>query len=60
MEDDVIAMQDVFIFDRTGIDESGRVRGAFRATGAAPKFAERLAIAGCRLDPAIFESTLEV
>ncbi|MBZ5654739.1 MAG: CpaF family protein [Acidobacteriia bacterium] len=60
MENDVISMQDVFIFDRTGIDESGRVRGVFKATGAAPKFAERLAIAGCRLNPAMFESTLEV
>src|ERR1700675_115263 len=49
MESDVISMQDVFVFDRTGIDETGRVRGSFRATGIRPRFAERLATAGCRL-----------
>jgi pilus assembly protein CpaF len=60
MENDVITMQDIFIFERTGIDESGRVRGVFKATGAPPRFAERLAIAGCRLNPAIFQFKLEV
>jgi len=60
MEDDTITMQDTFIFDRVGIDDTGRVRGAFRATGVKPHFAERLATAGCRLNPAIFASRLEV
>src|ERR1700739_3669362 len=60
MENDVITMHDVFVFERTGIDESGRVRGVFKATGASPRFAERLAIAGCRLNPAMFETRLEV
>ena len=53
-------MQDIFSFDRTGIDENGKVRGAFRATGVRPKFAERLATAGARLRPALFESKAEV
>jgi pilus assembly protein CpaF len=60
MEGESIQMQDIFVFDRTGIDDSGKVRGVFKATGKPPRFAERLAIAGCRLNPAIFESTLEV
>ena len=60
MENEVIQMQDVFVFERTGVDESGKVRGAFKPTGAVPQFAERLAIAGCRLNPAIFETRLEV
>src|ERR1700689_2243500 len=51
MDEDSIAMQDIFSFDRTGIDENGKVRGAFRATGLRPKFAERLATAGARLRP---------
>ena len=42
MEGEIIAMQDIFVFERTGIDESGKVRGTFRATGIRPKFAERL------------------
>ena len=60
MADDAIAMQDIFVFERTGIDESGRVRGAFRATGVRPQFAERLATSGAKLSPALFESRSEV
>jgi pilus assembly protein CpaF len=60
VEGDVISMQDIFVFDRQGIDESGKVRGAFRAVGIRPKFADRLATAGCRLRPALFESRMEV
>ena len=60
MESDIITMQDIFVFDRLGIDESGKVRGMFRATGVRPKFAERLATGGCRLRPALFDSRVEV
>ena len=60
MVDDMITLQDVFIFERSGVDESGKVRGVFRSTGVAPHFAERLATAGWRLSPALFESRLEV
>jgi len=55
-----VAMQDIFVFERTGIDENGKVRGAFRATGIRPKFADRLATGGARLRPALFESRTEV
>jgi pilus assembly protein CpaF len=60
MEGEVICMQDIFVFDRQGIDETGKVRGKFRAVGIRPKFADRLAQAGCRLRPALFESHMEV
>src|ERR1700686_1999850 len=60
MEGDMIALQDIFVFERTGVDESGKVRGVFRSTGLPPRFAERLATAGCRLSPALFDSRMEV
>ena len=60
VESEVLAMQDIFVFERYGIDESGKVKGTFRATGVRPKFADRLAITGCRLRPALFESRMEV
>ncbi len=60
MEGEVICMQDIFVFERQGIDETGKVRGTFRASGIRPKFADRLATAGCRLRPALFESHMEV
>jgi len=60
MEGEVIAMQEIFVFDRSGIDESGRTRGMFRALGIRPRFADRLATGGLRLRPALFESRMEV
>jgi pilus assembly protein CpaF len=60
MEGEVICMQEVFVFERQGIDETGKVRGTFRASGIRPKFADRLATAGCRLRPTLFESHMEV
>ena len=59
MEGDIVTMQDIFVMDRHGLDEHGRVRGGFRASGVRPKFADRLAAAGCRLRPALFESRME-
>src|SRR6202167_1057020 len=60
MDGDFLAMQDIFVFERTGVDENGKVRGAFRATGVRPQFAERLASAGARLRPALFDTKVEV
>ena len=60
MDGDSIAMQDIFAFDRTSVDENGKVRGVFRATGVRPVCYERLGIAGVRLRPSLFESRVEV
>jgi pilus assembly protein CpaF len=60
MDSESISMQDIFVFDRRGLDENGKVRGMFRATGVRPLFAERLANAGARLRPALFEAKTEV
>src|SRR5580700_4507129 len=60
MDGDGMALQDIFSFDRTGIDEGGKVRGAFRATGLRPTFADRLATSGARLRPALFEARTEI
>ena len=60
MDSESITMQDIFVFERRGIDENGKVRGAFRATGVRPQFAERLATAGTELRPALFESKTEI
>lgn len=46
MEGDVITMQELFVYKRTGVDENGRVLGRFEATGIRPKRAVELAAAG--------------
>jgi pilus assembly protein CpaF len=60
LEGDVIAMQDIFVFERRGIDEAGKVRGTFRATGVRPHFADRLASYGARLRAGLFDSRTDV
>jgi pilus assembly protein CpaF len=60
MDGDSIAMHDIFVLERQGLDENGKVRGTFRATGVRPKFAERLLAGGARLRPALFESKMEI
>jgi pilus assembly protein CpaF len=59
-DNEMITMQDIFVFERRTIDENGKVRGAFRATGLRPHFTERLATSGTRLRPALFESRTEI
>ena len=60
MNADVVAMQDIFVFEKLGIDGSGRVLGRFKATGVAPKFNERLKVSGIVLPPTVFEHSFEV
>ena len=57
MEGDVISIQDLFVFERTGVTPEGKVVGRFRATGIRPKCTERLATAGVPLPPTMFEHT---
>ena len=49
---DVISMQDIFVFEKEGVAESGKVKGRFRSTGIVPKFTERLKAAGIPIPPA--------
>jgi pilus assembly protein CpaF len=53
MEGETIAMQEIFQFERTGVDPTGKVIGCFRTTGIRPRFAERLKQYGIQL-PAFF------
>jgi pilus assembly protein CpaF len=49
MEGETITMQEIFQFERTGVDASGKVIGRFRTTGVRPRFAERLKQYGMQL-----------
>jgi pilus assembly protein CpaF len=54
MESGVISMQDIFVFERHGIDEQGRVLGRFIPTGVRPRFVERCRLFGVPLPDGIF------
>jgi pilus assembly protein CpaF len=60
MEGEVVTMQDIFVFEKTGIGPDGRNRGVFRATGIRPKCAEKIATTGRVLRPEMFEQTVQV
>ena len=55
MEGETITMQEIFQFERTGVDSSGQVIGRFRPTGIRPRFAERLKACGLQLPRVFFE-----
>ena len=55
MEEDAITMQDIFVFERQGLTASGRVKGAFRATGIRPKCSHVIAQSGINLPRQMFE-----
>jgi pilus assembly protein CpaF len=60
MEGDVVTLQDLFVFEKRGLDPDGKVVGRFAATGIRPKFYEKLLSAGIRLRPDLFDEVLEV
>jgi len=53
MEGDVIVMQDVFVFEQTGVVE-GKIQGRLKPTGIRPKFVEKFEIMGINLPPGLF------
>lgn len=55
MEGDVISLQDIFVFEKTGLDNKGKVMGKHRSTGVTPKCLERLASMGIVLAPDFFK-----
>jgi len=56
MEGDVIVMQDVFVFEQTGVVE-GKIQGRLKPTGIRPKFVEKFEVQGINLPPGLFGFT---
>src|SRR5574339_489411 len=60
MEGDVITMQEIFLFEKLGVTQDGKVIGRFRATGVRPKCCERLKASGIHMPVDMFEGSTEV
>ena len=54
MEGDVVVMQDIFVFEKRGVDRDGKVLGEYRATGVRPKFLDAVHAAGIHLGANVF------
>jgi pilus assembly protein CpaF len=59
MEGEIVTMQEIFIFRKRGIRETGEVLGDFVPSGIRPKFAERLLVTGIALPMAMFEVPMQ-
>jgi len=60
MEGEIVTLQDLFVFEKRGLNPDGQVVGRFAATGIRPKFYEKLLSAGIRLRSDIFDEVVEV
>jgi pilus assembly protein CpaF len=57
---DVVDIEEIFTFERRGVDERGRAVGTFRATGHRPKVLDRLKSYGVHLPMSIFDECVEI
>jgi pilus assembly protein CpaF len=60
MDDDVVSMQDIFLFEKRGISADGRVVGTFYSTGIRPKFADKLTASGIFIPAQLFDHVVRV
>jgi len=60
IEDDIVSLQDIFVFDKQGISSAGRVLGTFAATGVRPNFSDRLHASGVKVPASWFEHSQHV
>jgi pilus assembly protein CpaF len=57
MEGEMITMQEIFTFERGGIDGQGTVQGRIRALGIRPKFVQKLRQHGIQVRDEMFDPT---
>ncbi len=55
MEQDMVVMQDIFVYQPERVDREGVAHGSFAATGVRPRFQEKLEAAGVRVPPGLFQ-----
>jgi pilus assembly protein CpaF len=54
MEGEIISLQEIFRYERQGLDPDGKVIGRFVPTGIRPRFTERLELAGISFPEDLF------
>ncbi|MFP5407426.1 MAG: ATPase, T2SS/T4P/T4SS family, partial [Gammaproteobacteria bacterium] len=57
MEGEIITMQEIFVYQQTGVGPDGTVLGRFKATGVRPKFLDRIRAHGITLPDTMFDPT---
>ena len=57
---DRVDVHDVFLFERLGLTDAGKVKGRFRSSGEIPKILQRLKVSGIEVPPQIFDEVVDV
>ncbi|HEX4136288.1 MAG TPA: CpaF family protein [Bryobacteraceae bacterium] len=60
LEGEQVTMQDIFLFEKNGVAENGKVLGRFKATGVRPRFYEKLRASGIQLPASLFQTVVEI
>jgi len=60
VKDERIEVRDIFLFERLGISDDGKVKGRFRSSGERPAILDRLKVHGIELPASIFEEVVDV
>lgn len=60
MEGSTITLQDLFVFEQTGVTSEGKVKGVLRGTGIIPKCMDKLRAHGENVPVDVFQTALEV
>jgi pilus assembly protein CpaF len=60
MEGEVVTLQDLFLFEKSGVNEKGKVMGYFHGTGVRPRCYERILACGIRMPMEAFQARVDV
>ncbi|MBI4889327.1 MAG: CpaF family protein [Acidobacteria bacterium] len=60
VEDDRVKTQDIFIFERAGVNDAGKVQGKFKWTGYTPRILDRFRMMGIQLPENIWQEVVDV
>ena len=60
MEGDIITLQDIFLFEKSGVNDKGKVLGRFRPTGLRPRSTDRMLGCGVELPVEMFQTVVEI
>jgi pilus assembly protein CpaF len=60
MEGEIITMQDIFLFEKSGVTADAKISGKFRASGIRPKVFDKLKTAGIELPVNLLQTQVQV
>ncbi|MBI3207687.1 MAG: CpaF family protein [Candidatus Solibacter usitatus] len=58
IEDEQVNLDEIFVLERSGVSQRGRITGKFRATGFKPRCMTRLKAYGVHISPSIFQEEM--